>query len=97
MCLGRAKGIGISCARRTLAAETLRLRHHRGQRHFSHSSTRELSPNHVDAIHRALLSGLLGNVANKTDVYEYTGARGTKLRFVTRCVYSWTRMLVKMP
>ena len=32
-----------------------------------------------DAVHRALLAGLLGNVANKTDIYEYTGARGTKL------------------
>ncbi len=32
-----------------------------------------------DAIHRALLAGLLGNVANKTDKQEYTGARAIKL------------------
>ncbi|MGE5609446.1 MAG: ATP-dependent RNA helicase HrpA [Bacillota bacterium] len=31
-----------------------------------------------DAIHRALLAGLLGNVGQKTDPHEYTGARGTK-------------------
>lgn len=30
-------------------------------------------------IHRALLAGLLGNVANKTDKQEYIGARGIKL------------------
>ncbi len=32
-----------------------------------------------DAIHRALLAGLLGNVANKKDKQEYTGARAIKL------------------
>ena len=31
-----------------------------------------------DAIHRALLSGLLSNIGQKTDVHEYTGARNTK-------------------
>ena len=31
-----------------------------------------------NAIHRALLAGLLGNVGQKTDQFEYTGARGTK-------------------
>ncbi len=31
-----------------------------------------------DAIHRAILSGLLGNIGHKTDPHEYTGARGTK-------------------
>jgi ATP-dependent helicase HrpA len=31
-----------------------------------------------DAIHRALLTGLLGNVGMKTGDFEYTGARGTK-------------------
>src|SRR5260221_13910493 len=30
------------------------------------------------AIHRALLAGLLGNIGQKTDQFEYTGARGTK-------------------
>jgi ATP-dependent helicase HrpA len=29
-------------------------------------------------IHRALLSGLLGNIGHKTEQFEYTGARGTK-------------------
>ena len=32
-----------------------------------------------DAIHRALLGGLLSNVAMKADAATYTGARGTKL------------------
>lgn len=31
-----------------------------------------------DAIHRALLTGLLGNIGQKTDPHEYTGARGMK-------------------
>jgi len=39
--------------------------------------------NEVDAgyepIHRALLTGLLGNIAFKTDTHEYTGARGITL------------------
>src|SRR5690349_4647082 len=30
------------------------------------------------ALHRALLSGLLGNVGHKTEVFEYTGTRGRK-------------------
>src|SRR6266704_2172502 len=30
------------------------------------------------AIHRALLAGLLGNIGQKTDQFEYTGARGNK-------------------
>ncbi len=32
-----------------------------------------------DAVHRALLAGLLGNVANKNEKQEFTGARGIKL------------------
>ncbi len=37
-------------------------------------------PEHIryGAIHRALLAGLLGNVGTRTDLAEYTGARGTK-------------------
>ena len=31
-----------------------------------------------DAIHRAVLAGLLSNIGQKTDVHEYTGARGTR-------------------
>jgi ATP-dependent helicase HrpA len=31
-----------------------------------------------DAIHRALLTGLLSNVGQKTEAHEYTGARGKK-------------------
>jgi ATP-dependent helicase HrpA len=37
-----------------------------------------LTPQRRDAIHRAILSGLLGNIGQKTDAHEYTGARGTK-------------------
>lgn len=37
-----------------------------------------LDPAQFDAIHRALLAGLLGNVGLKTDPHEYTGARGRK-------------------
>ena len=33
---------------------------------------------HADAIHRALLTGLLGNAGYKSGDYEYTGARGRK-------------------
>jgi len=33
----------------------------------------------ADAVHRALLSGLLSNVAQKGEGYEYQGARGTKV------------------
>jgi len=32
----------------------------------------------ADAIHRALLTGLLGNIGTKGDTHEYTGARGNK-------------------
>jgi hypothetical protein len=35
-------------------------------------------PRTYDAIHRALLTGLLGNVGMKTGDFEYTGARNTK-------------------
>jgi ATP-dependent helicase HrpA len=31
-----------------------------------------------DAIHRALLTGLLGNIGQKSDSHEYMGARGTR-------------------
>jgi len=34
----------------------------------------------VDAIHRALLSGLLGNVATKTDKHDYLGTRNRRLK-----------------
>ncbi|HUO07579.1 MAG TPA: DUF3418 domain-containing protein [Phycisphaerae bacterium] len=38
------------------------------------------APRHpkYDAIHRALLTGLLSNVGTKSDTYEYLGARGTR-------------------
>ncbi len=38
--------------------------------------TRLARSSRSDAIHRALLAGLLSNVGQKTDVHEYTGARG---------------------
>jgi ATP-dependent helicase HrpA len=31
-----------------------------------------------DAIHRALLTGLLGNIGTKTETHEYQGVRGKK-------------------
>ncbi|HZZ41329.1 MAG TPA: DUF3418 domain-containing protein [Tepidisphaeraceae bacterium] len=37
-----------------------------------------LSPHKFDAIHRALLTGLISNVGQKTDPVEYTGLRGSK-------------------
>src|SRR5687768_15149540 len=38
----------------------------------------KLDPRRQDAIHRALLAGLLSNVGHKSDAHEYTGARGVK-------------------
>lgn len=38
----------------------------------------ELTPARLDAIHRAVLAGLLGNVGLKSDTHEYGGARGAK-------------------
>src|SRR5207248_3663802 len=38
----------------------------------------DLHPSKRDAIHRALLAGLLGNVGQKADAHEYTGVRGRK-------------------
>src|SRR5690348_3105114 len=37
-----------------------------------------VSPVKSDAIHRALLSGLLANVGVKSEAHEYSGTRGTK-------------------
>jgi ATP-dependent helicase HrpA len=37
-----------------------------------------LDPARYDAVHRAVLSGLLSNVGFKSDMHEYTGARGTR-------------------
>ncbi|MEO0475195.1 MAG: ATP-dependent RNA helicase HrpA [Planctomycetota bacterium] len=39
----------------------------------------DLSDSKADAIHRALLTGLLSNIANKGDGFEYTGGGGQKL------------------
>ncbi|MEM6333324.1 MAG: ATP-dependent RNA helicase HrpA [Planctomycetota bacterium] len=38
------------------------------------------NPKMVDAVHRALLTGLLSNVAYRSAPHEYTGAHGGKLR-----------------
>src|SRR5256885_5690052 len=38
----------------------------------------EYPPERAEAIHRALLSGLLGNVGVKGETHEYTGTRGRK-------------------
>ncbi len=38
----------------------------------------KLAPQKADAIHRALLSGLLSNIATRTDAHEYTAARNVK-------------------
>src|SRR4051812_48543224 len=37
-----------------------------------------IRPEKLDAIHRALLTGLLGNIGLKTDTHEYAGPRGSK-------------------
>src|SRR5450432_3391556 len=37
-----------------------------------------IPPQHADAIHRALLTGLLANVGCKSEGHEYNGARGAK-------------------
>ncbi|MGC4034084.1 MAG: ATP-dependent RNA helicase HrpA [Tepidisphaeraceae bacterium] len=39
----------------------------------------EFDPRRRDAVHRALLGGLLGNIAFRADTGGYLGARGTKL------------------
>ena len=39
----------------------------------------EIKDSKADAIHRALLTGLLSNIAQKGDGFEYTGAGGQKL------------------
>src|SRR5688500_3606364 len=39
---------------------------------------RSLDRQQYAALHRALLSGLLGNVGQKTELFEYTGMRGRK-------------------
>ncbi len=43
-----------------------------------HPRRRHPEANRHDAIHRAVLAGLLGNIGQKTDNYEYTGARNTR-------------------
>lgn len=40
---------------------------------------REIPPPRRDAIHRALLTGLLASIASKGEKHEYTGPRGAKL------------------
>jgi ATP-dependent helicase HrpA len=45
---------------------------------FPQNDTVSRTPKY-DPIHRALLTGLLGNIAQKTDAHEYTGARNMKL------------------
>ncbi len=41
---------------------------------------RNAEPASYEAVHRALLSGLLGNIGFKTEKNEYTGARGVKFQ-----------------
>ncbi len=41
-------------------------------------SSDEITPARFDAIHRAVLAGMLGNIGLKSDAHEYTGARGSK-------------------
>lgn len=40
--------------------------------------TAAINQRQYDAIHRSVLTGLLGNVGTRSDNYEYLGARGTK-------------------
>src|SRR5204863_4076108 len=44
----------------------------------TYNSAVPIPPAKADAIHRALLTGLLSNIGHKTDLHEYTGARGSK-------------------
>ncbi len=37
-----------------------------------------IDPAKADAIHRAVLTGLLGNIGFRSDAFEYTGARNLK-------------------
>lgn len=43
-------------------------------------TTEELPPRKQDAIHRALLTGLLGNVGARSGEHEYSGIRGQKFQ-----------------
>lgn len=49
-----------------------------GKPDISSEPTRGITPERYSAIHRALLSGLLGNVGFKKEQFEYTGTRGRK-------------------
>ena len=70
------------CRRRYLSF--MRMREWRDVHRQLHLLCRELSlkenqkPADYTSIHRALLSGLLGNIGEKTDESEYTGARNRK-------------------
>lgn len=55
---------------------------HGGEEHEHPEPARD--PRRYDAIHRALLAGLLGNVGMKTGDFEYTGARGAKFHIFPR-------------
>src|SRR5207253_7642312 len=56
---------------RGLAHEVFAIHHN--PRRVQKISPEELAPKHLDAIHRALLSGLLSNVGYRSDAHEYTG------------------------
>ena len=70
------------CRRRYLSF--MRMREWRDVHRQLHLLCRELGLKenrkaaHYNSIHRALLSGLLGNIGEKTDENEYTGARNRK-------------------
>jgi ATP-dependent helicase HrpA len=49
-----------------------------GEMGIRHTAKPQAGKANVDAIHRALLVGLLSNIGAKTDSFEYSGARGMK-------------------
>ncbi len=61
---------------RGMAHEVFSIRHN--PRRVPKISPEELSPKHIDAIHRALLSGLVSNIGYRSDAHEYTGISGKK-------------------
>jgi ATP-dependent helicase HrpA len=61
---------------RAMAHEVFSIHHN--PRRVQKISPDEMPPKHLDAIHRALLSGLLSNVGYRSDAHEYTGISSKK-------------------
>src|SRR5690606_32121565 len=63
---------------RSSRAEARRPRRERQAPDVRDAFARTIPPLRLDAIHRALLAGLLSNIGTKTEQFEYTGARHTR-------------------